>query len=71
LPIATLHGTNVGLNPGKPEALPPPTVIERKQYCEPAGIQQNSYIGLSKTKLAKRYGFKKPCDSEPACTCSV
>lgn len=63
--IATLHGAGMlGLILGKPEAVvePPPTVIEKTILVNQSGRPVRTYQGLSKTKLAKRYGFKKPQD---------
>lgn len=63
--IATLHGAGMlGLILGKPEAIvePPPTVIEKTILVNQSGRPVKTYQGLSKTKLAKRYGFKKPQD---------
>lgn len=63
--IATLHGAGMlGLILGKPEAVvePPPTVIEKTILVNQSGRPVKTYLGLSKTKLAKRYGMKKPQD---------
>ena len=63
--IVTLHGAGMlGLILGKPEALveQPPIVIEKNILVNQAGKPVKIYEGLSKTKLAKRYGMKKPQD---------
>lgn len=63
--IATLHGSGmVALVLGKPDALvqSPPIVIEKNILVNQAGKPLKTYEGLSKTKLAKRYGLKKPQD---------
>ena len=63
--IVTLHGAGMlGLILGKPEALveQPPIVIEKNILVNQAGKPVKTYEGLSKTKLAKRYGMKKPQD---------
>lgn len=63
--IATLHGAGMlGLILGKPEAVveQPPTIIEKTILVNQSGRPVKTYLGLSKTKLAKRYGFKKPQD---------
>lgn len=63
--IVTLHGAGMlGLILGKPEALveQPPIVIEKNILVNQAGKPVKTYLGLSKTKLAKRYGMKKPQD---------
>jgi hypothetical protein len=63
--IATLHGAGMlGLILGKPEAVveAPPTIIEKTILVNQSGRPVKTYLGLSKTKLAKRYGFKKPQD---------
>ncbi len=63
--ITTLHGTGMlGLILGKPEAVveAPPTIIEKTILVNQSGRPVKTYLGLSKTKLAKRYGFKKPQD---------
>jgi hypothetical protein len=63
--IVTLHGAGMlGLILNKPEAVvePPPTVIEKTILVNQSGRPVKTYLGLSKTKLAKRYGMKKPQD---------
>ncbi len=63
--IVTLHGAGMlGLILNKPEAVVelPPTVIEKTILVNQSGRPVKTYLGLSKTKLAKRYGFKKPQD---------
>lgn len=63
--IVTLHGAGMlGLILGKPEALveQPPIVIEKNILVNQAGKTVKTYEGVSKTKLAKRYGMKKPQD---------
>lgn len=63
--IVTLHGAGMlGLILGKPEAIvePPPTVIEKTILVNQSGRPIKTYQGLSKTKLAKRYGMKKAAD---------
>lgn len=63
--IVTMHGAGMlGLILGKPEAIvqSPPIVIEKNILVNQAGKPLKTYEGLSKTKLAKRYGLKKPQD---------
>lgn len=63
--IATLHGSGmVALVLGKPDALvqSPPIVVEKNILVNQAGKPLKTYEGLSKTKLAKRYGMAKPQD---------
>ena len=63
--IVTMHGAGMlGLMLNKPEALveQPPIVIEKNILVNQAGKPVKTYLGLSKTKLAKRYGMKKPQD---------
>lgn len=62
--IATLHGTGmVALFLGKPEAVVERiTEVEKTVLCNERGQALAVFKGLSKTKLAKRYGFKKPQD---------
>lgn len=63
--IVTLHGAGMlGLILGKPDAVveAPPTIIEKTILVNQSGRPVKTYLGLSKTKLAKRYGFKKPQD---------
>lgn len=63
--IVTMHGAGMlGLILGKPEAIveQPPIVVERNILVNQAGKPLKTYEGLSKTKLAKRYGMKKPQD---------
>lgn len=54
----------LGLILGKPEAIvePPPIIVEKTILVNQSGRPVKTYLGLSKTKLAKRYGFKKPQD---------
>ena len=61
--IVTMHGAGMlGLILGKPEAIieSPPIVIEKNILVDKAGRPVRTYEGLSKTKLARRYGMKKP-----------
>ena len=61
--IVTMHGAGMlGLILGKPEAIveQPPTVVEKNILVDKAGRPIRTYEGLSKTKLARRYGMKKP-----------
>jgi hypothetical protein len=63
--IVTMHGAGMlGLILGKPEAIieQPPIVVEKNILVNQAGRPIKTYEGLSKTKLAKRYGMKKPQD---------
>lgn len=63
--IATMHGSGmVALILGKPDAVvePPPTVVEKTVLMTESGKALAAYKGLSKTKLAKRYGMKKAQD---------
>lgn len=65
--IVTIHGVGMlGLILGKPEAIveAPPTVIEKTILVNQSGKPVKTYQGLSKTKLAKRYGMKKAADVE-------
>lgn len=63
--IVTMHGAGMlGLILGKPEAIveQPPIVVEKNILVDKAGRPVRTYEGLSKTKLARRYGMKKPQD---------
>lgn len=63
--IATIHGSGmVALILGKPDAVvePPPTIVEKTVLVNPSGKPIAAYQGLSKTKLAKRYGMNKAAD---------
>lgn len=63
--IATLHGSGmVALILGKPDAVieQPPIVVEKNILVNQAGRPVKTYQGISKTKLAKRYGMTKPQD---------
>ena len=63
--IATMHGSGmVALVLGKPDAVVelPPTIVEKTVLVNQSGKPVATYQGLSKTKLAKRYGMKKPQD---------
>ncbi len=63
--IVTMHGAGMlGLILGKPEAIveQPPIVIEKNILVDRSGRPVRTYEGLSKTKLAKKYGMKKPQD---------
>lgn len=63
--LATIHGTGmVALILGKPDAVvePEPTVVEKTVMVNQSGKPVAIYQGLSKTKLAKRYGLKKAQD---------
>ncbi len=63
--IAAMHGTGmVALILGNPDAVvePPPTIVEKTVLVNPSGKPLAVYQGISKTKLAKRYGMKKPQD---------
>ena len=54
----------VALILGKPDAIvePPPTIVEKTVLVNPSGKPLATYQGISKTKLAKRYGMKKAQD---------
>ncbi len=54
----------MGLILGKPEAIveQPPIVVEKTVLVDRSGRPVRTYEGLSKTKLARRYGMKKPQD---------
>ena len=61
--IVTMHGAGMlGLILVKPEAIveSPPIVIEKNILVDRSGRPVRTYEGLSKTKLARRYGMKKP-----------
>ncbi|MDV2998135.1 MAG: hypothetical protein N4J56_007840 [Chroococcidiopsis sp. SAG 2025] len=62
--IATLHGSGmVALILGKPDAVVERvTQVETTILCNERGQPIKSYTGLSKTRLAKRYGMKKAAD---------
>ncbi len=63
--IVTMHGAGMlGLILGKPEAIveSPPIVVEKTVLVNQAGRPVKTYQGLSKTKLAQRYGMKKAQD---------
>ncbi len=63
--IVTMHGAGMlGLILGKPEAIieQPPIVVEKTLLVNQAGKPVKTYQGLSKTKLAQRYGMKKSQD---------
>ncbi len=63
--IVTMHGAGMlGLILGKPEAIveSPPIVVEKNILVDKAGKPVRTYEGLSKTKLARRYGMNKPQD---------
>ncbi|WP_227501576.1 hypothetical protein [Synechocystis sp. PCC 7509] len=63
--IVTMHGAGMlGLILGKPEAIveQPPIVVEKTLLVNQAGRPIKTYQGLSKTKLAQRYGMKKAQD---------
>lgn len=62
--IATLHGSGmVALILGKPEAVVERvTEVEKTVVVNQSGKPIATYKGLSKTKLAKRYGLKKAAD---------
>ncbi|PSB27699.1 hypothetical protein C7B70_21870 [Chlorogloea sp. CCALA 695] len=63
--IVTMHGAGMlGLILGKPEAIveQPPIVVEKNILVDRSGRPVRTYEGLSKTKLARRYGMKKPQD---------
>lgn len=62
--IATLHGSGmVALILGKPDAvIERVTEVEKTILCNERGQPLKTFTGLSKTKLAKRYGMKKAAD---------
>ena len=62
--IATMHGSGmVALILGKPDAMiEHVTEVEKTVLCNERGQPIKTFKGLSKTKLAKRYGMKKPQD---------
>ncbi len=63
--IVTMHGAGMlGLILGKPEAIieQPPIVVEKNILVDRSGRPVRTYEGLSKTKLAQRYGMKKAQD---------
>lgn len=63
--LAAMHGSGmVALVLGKPDAViePAPTIIDKTVLVTESGRPIALYQGLSKTKLAKRYGMKKPQD---------
>jgi len=62
--IATLHGSGmVALILGKPDAVVERVIqVEKTILCSERGQPIKTYQGLSKTKLAKRYGMKKAAD---------
>ena len=62
--IAALHGTGtLALILGKPDAvIERVTEVEKTVLVNQSGKPLKTYRGLSKTKLARRYGFKKPQD---------
>lgn len=62
--IATMHGSGmVALILGKPDAVVEQvTEVEKTVLCNEGGQPLAIFKGLSKTKLAKRYGMKKPQD---------
>jgi hypothetical protein len=64
--IATMHGSGmVALVLNKPDAvLECFTEVEKTVLCNERGQPIKTYKGLSKTKLAKRYGMKKAADVE-------
>ena len=64
--IATMHGSGmVSLILGKPDAVVERvTEVEKILLCNERGQPIKAYRGLSKTKLAKRYGMKKAADVE-------
>ena len=64
--IATMHGSGmVSLILGKPDAVVERvTEVEKILLCNERGQPIKTYKGLSKTKLAKRYGMKKAADVE-------
>jgi len=63
--IVTMHSAGMlGLILGKPEAIveQPPIVVEKTVLVNQTGRPVKTYQGLSKTKLAQRYGMKKAQD---------
>ena len=64
--LATMHGSGmVALVLGKPDAvIERVTEVEKILLCNERGQPIKTYKGLSKTKLAKRYGMKKASDVE-------
>ncbi len=60
--IATMHGQGmVALILGKPDAvIERITEVEKTVVCNEFGQPLRTFRGLSKTKLAKRFGMKKP-----------
>ena len=62
--IATIHGAGmVALILGKPDAVVERvTEVEKTIVVNDSGRPITTYRGLSKTKLAKRYGLKKAAD---------
>ncbi len=64
--LATMHGSGmVALVLGKPDAVVERvTEVEKILLCNERGQPIKTYKGLSKTKLAKRYGMKKASDVE-------
>jgi hypothetical protein len=62
--IASMHGSGmVALILGKPDAMiDRVTEVEKTVLCNERGQPIKTFKGLSKTKLAKRYGMKKPQD---------
>jgi hypothetical protein len=63
--IVTMHGAGMlGLILGKPDAIveQPSIVVEKNILVDRSGRPIRTYEGLSKTKLARRYGMKKPQD---------
>lgn len=64
--LATMHGSGmVALVLGKPDAVVERvTEVEKILLCNERGQPIKTYRGLSKTKLAKRYGMKKAADVE-------
>lgn len=64
--IATMHGSGmVALVLNKPDAVIERfTEVDQTILCNERGQPIKTYKGLSKTKLAKRYGMKKAADVE-------
>lgn len=64
--IATMHGSGmVALVLNKPDAVIERfTEVDKTILCNERGQPIKTYRGLSKTKLAKRYGMKKAADVE-------
>ena len=62
--IAAMHGTGmVALILGKPDAVVERVMeVEKTLLCNEQGQPLKTFRGLSKTKLAKRFGMKKPQD---------